>query len=203
MPPSEAEADGTFADARPGFARALGQESTGWGATWADLDLDGSARARAGERRDPGDRPRRRRRATPAGARPGDNVSADLGGPRSRRGTGAASRRRTTTTTATSTSRSGRSAGGCSSCGTTGPTGHWLEVAGLEPGATVEAVLDDGRKLVRRLHAGSSYLSSEDPRVHFGLGDAARVRELVVRHPGGAVDPAAGRCGRSGGRDRR
>ena len=48
-------------------------------------------------------------------------------------------------------------------------------------------MLDDGRKLVRRLHAGSSYLSSEDPRLHFGLGDAARVRELVVRHPGGAV----------------
>ena len=31
-----------FADARPAFARALGQRFTGWGATWVDLDLDGS-----------------------------------------------------------------------------------------------------------------------------------------------------------------
>ena len=31
-----------FADARPAFVRALGQRSTGWGATWVDLDLDGS-----------------------------------------------------------------------------------------------------------------------------------------------------------------
>ena len=36
-----------------------------------------------------------------------------------------------------------------------------------------------------RSHAGSSYLSSEDPRCHFGLGDAGTVRELVVRWPGG------------------
>jgi enediyne biosynthesis protein E4 len=35
------------------------------------------------------------------------------------------------------------------------------------------------------VHAGSSYLSSEDLRVHFGLGGATKVRELVVRWPGG------------------
>jgi hypothetical protein len=35
------------------------------------------------------------------------------------------------------------------------------------------------------VQAGSSYLSSEDPRVHFGLGGASEVRELVVRWPGG------------------
>jgi hypothetical protein len=33
-------------------------------------------------------------------------------------------------------------------------------------------MLPNGRKLVQELHAGSSYLSSEDPRFHFGLGDA-------------------------------
>jgi enediyne biosynthesis protein E4 len=35
------------------------------------------------------------------------------------------------------------------------------------------------------VEAGTSYLSSEDPRVHFGLGGAQTVRELVVRYPDG------------------
>ena len=30
-----------FADGRPGFAAAFGRSFTGWGASWADLDLDG------------------------------------------------------------------------------------------------------------------------------------------------------------------
>jgi enediyne biosynthesis protein E4 len=37
------------------------------------------------------------------------------------------------------------------------------------------------------VHAGSSYLSSEDPRIHFGLGRATRVAELTVRYPDGAT----------------
>jgi hypothetical protein len=40
---------------------------------------------------------------------------------------------------------------------------------------------------VREVRAGSSYLSSEDPRVHFGLGAAGRLRALVVRYPDGRV----------------
>ena len=47
------------------------------------------------------------------------------------------------------------------------------------------ATLGDGRKLVREVQAGSSYLSSEDPRVHFGLGNRKRVRELRVLFPDG------------------
>jgi hypothetical protein len=39
---------------------------------------------------------------------------------------------------------------------------------------------------VDELHAGSSYLSSDDPRAHFGLGSATRV-DLTVRYPGGRV----------------
>jgi len=71
----------------------------------------------------------------------------------------------------------------------TGDAGHWLEVrlASFSPGAVATAVLPDGRKLVQELDAGSSYLSSEDPRFHFGLGDAAEVRTLVVRFPGGST----------------
>jgi hypothetical protein len=68
-----------------------------------------------------------------------------------------------------------------------GARGHWLEVEGLPPAAAVTATLPDGRRLVREAHAGSSYLSSEDPRAHFGLGDATTVAELVVRLPDGAV----------------
>ena len=68
-------------------------------------------------------------------------------------------------------------------------TGHWLEVAlpGFHPGARVTVVLPDGRRLVREVQAGSSYLSSEDPRPHFGLGSATTVSELIVRFPNGST----------------
>jgi hypothetical protein len=68
-----------------------------------------------------------------------------------------------------------------------GAAGSWLEVAlaGSPPGAEVTATLSDGRKLRRELLAGSSYLSSEDPRLHFGLGEANVIREVRVRWPGG------------------
>ncbi len=49
------------------------------------------------------------------------------------------------------------------------------------------AVLPDGRRLVREVQAGSSYLSSEDPRVHFGLGKASLVAQLLVRYPDGTT----------------
>ncbi|MEX2211905.1 MAG: FG-GAP-like repeat-containing protein [Gaiellaceae bacterium] len=72
-----------------------------------------------------------------------------------------------------------------------GSGGNWLEVEGLPPGTVVTAVLASGRQIVRGAQAGSSYLSSEDPRLHFGLGDARRVSELVVRWPGGAETSVA------------
>jgi hypothetical protein len=66
-------------------------------------------------------------------------------------------------------------------------TGNWLEVSleGFHPGALVTATLPDGRKLVEEAHAGSSYLSSEDPRLHFGLDSATKVASLTVRYPDG------------------
>ena len=54
------------------------------------------------------------------------------------------------------------------------------------------AVLPSGRTLIREVHAGSSYLSSEDPRAHFGLGDARKVRTLTVRFPDGAERKLSG-----------
>jgi hypothetical protein len=71
----------------------------------------------------------------------------------------------------------------------TSPAGHWLEVqlARFAPGAVVTAVLPDGRRFTKEVYAGSSYLSSEDPRIHFGLGQATRVAQLTVRYPDGAT----------------
>jgi Na+-translocating ferredoxin:NAD+ oxidoreductase RnfD subunit len=71
----------------------------------------------------------------------------------------------------------------------TGAEGNWLEVSLIKfsPGARVTAVLPDGRSLVREVQAGSSYLSSEDPRIHFGLGGVTRLKALVVRWPDGTV----------------
>jgi hypothetical protein len=71
----------------------------------------------------------------------------------------------------------------------TSPSGHWLEVRlpRFAPGAVVTARLADGKTQTRELQAGSSYLSSEDPRVHFGLGSETKVAELTVRYPNGKI----------------
>ncbi len=42
-----------------------------------------------------------------------------------------------------------------------------------------------GQKLVRMTKGGGSYLSSNDPRVLFGLGAEAKVGRLTVRWPSG------------------
>lgn len=82
---------------------------------------------------------------------------------------------------------------------TTGSGGHWLTVdlGGPVPGAVVQARLGDGTVLHREVQVGSSYLSSEDPRVHLGLGARARVEELRITWPGGHTtvleDVAGGR----------
>ena len=71
---------------------------------------------------------------------------------------------------------------------TSGPVGHWLDVrlSRFSPGAVVTVTLPDGRTLSQEVRAGGSYLSSEDQRVHFGLGSATNVSRLHVRYPGGA-----------------
>jgi len=42
-----------------------------------------------------------------------------------------------------------------------------------------------------RLRANSSYLSASDARLHFGLGSATRVDQVVIRWPSGVVDKLA------------
>jgi hypothetical protein len=52
-------------------------------------------------------------------------------------------------------------------------------------GARLTLETDAGRQ-VRETRAGDSYLSSSDPRVHFGLGGGA-FRSLEIRWPSGTV----------------
>ncbi len=41
---------------------------------------------------------------------------------------------------------------------------------------------------VRETKAGSSYASQNDPRLHFGIGEAKQVDELEIRRPSGKID---------------
>jgi hypothetical protein len=69
--------------------------------------------------------------------------------------------------------------------------GHWLGVklVGHKSGRDAYGalvVLKYGEKaLTRHHHADGSYLSSSDPRVHFGLGTATNVTELTIHWPSG------------------
>ena len=62
-----------------------------------------------------------------------------------------------------------------------------LKVAPFSPGAVVTVVRSDGQTLVREVQAGGSYLSSEDPRVHFGLGSESTPVSVTVRWPDGST----------------
>ncbi len=64
--------------------------------------------------------------------------------------------------------------------------GNWLLVdAGTPvPGMRVRAELANGLVLARSAVAGSSWLSSEDPRIHLGLGDAEVIDRLYILVPG-------------------
>jgi Na+-translocating ferredoxin:NAD+ oxidoreductase RnfD subunit len=70
----------------------------------------------------------------------------------------------------------------------TSPVGRWLEVrlARFAPGARVTATFG-GETQTREVQAGSSYLSSEDPRIHFGLGSASGLGRVTVRYPDGGT----------------
>jgi hypothetical protein len=76
--------------------------------------------------------------------------------------------------------------------------GHWLLVRALDPslkrdayGATV-TVQAGGRRQVSWINPGTSYLCSNDPRAHFGLGGCAAVDAIRVLWPDGAEEEFAG-----------
>jgi hypothetical protein len=78
------------------------------------------------------------------------------------------------------------------------PRGHWLLVRALDPrlkrdayGAEV-TVHAGGQRWLRIVNPGDSYLCSSDPRVHVGLGAAARYDSIIVRWPDGLVEEFPG-----------
>jgi Na+-translocating ferredoxin:NAD+ oxidoreductase RnfD subunit len=185
----------SFADARPEFATAVGTQSTGWGTSWADLDLDGdldlvladgaipvtnlAKNAQYAQVIENVTRPGHPARFASVGQRVGLERIAPVNG----RGLAVADYDSDGDLDVAINTIGGR----LILLRNDAPTRHWLEVRlrTFAPGAVVSITLPDGRRLDRELHAGSSYLSSEDPRAHFGLGDVKQVRELRVRLPDG------------------
>jgi Na+-translocating ferredoxin:NAD+ oxidoreductase RnfD subunit len=187
----------SYDDARPELAAAIGTGSTGWGVSWADLDLDGDLDLALANGAIPVTSLRQdaqhvqivenvaRPGAVERFASVGTGVGLERVAPVNGRGLAAADY-----------DNDGDIDFAVNSIGgplvllrNDAPSRHWLEVrlGAFAPGAIVTATLPNGRRLVREVHAGSSYLSSEDPRVHFGLGNVKRLRALEVRLPDGGV----------------
>jgi hypothetical protein len=184
-----------FTDVRTVFATAFGHDFTGWGVSWADLDLDTDLDL-----------------VLTNGAIPVRNLARDaqpIQVLESRTAQGAAGQF-VDGSELVGASRlpevvgrglaiadfdnDGRADIAINTVGgrlqllrAVGAEGHWLDVrlSRFSPGAVVTAVLPDGRRLARDARAGSSYASSEDPRVLLGLGDVTTVAELIVRFPNG------------------
>jgi ASPIC and UnbV/FG-GAP-like repeat len=185
-----------FGDVRGKFAAAFGRTFTGWGASWIDVDLDGDLDLVLANGAIPVTSLTRNAQpiqvlenlgAAPGSALAFSDETALVGGSSLPRGVGRG-------LVAADFDNDGRMDIAVNTIGgrlqllrTTGAVGHWLEVrlGAFAPGARVTAVLPDGRRLEHEVQAGSGYLSSQDPRVHFGLGDATSVSELVVRYPSG------------------
>jgi hypothetical protein len=71
---------------------------------------------------------------------------------------------------------------------------HWVQIRLEQPrknlfgiGARVE-IHQRARKLLRRVHTDSSYLSGSDVRVHFGLGGDPKIDLVIVYWPDGSKE---------------
>ena len=177
----------SFADGRQPFERALGSGFAGWGASFVDLTNSGTPSL-----------------VLTAGAIPVTKLAADAEpvrvlqqvGARYVNGAPPASGLNGRGLAAADVGNDGRMEVAINTIGgnlvllrPVGASGHWLDVklSRFAPGTVVTAVLPGGRQVVGDVHAGGSYLSSEDPRVHLGLGGATRIASLVLRFPGGVT----------------
>lgn len=79
------------------------------------------------------------------------------------------------------------------------PRGYWLTVRAVDPacggrdayGAEV-SISTSGRRQTVWINPAQSYLCSNDPRAHFGLGSAIRVESIQVVWPDGVEEQFAG-----------
>jgi hypothetical protein len=78
--------------------------------------------------------------------------------------------------------------------------GHWLMVRAVDPTLKRDAygaeitVQAGGRRWMRCINPGYSYLCSNDPRVHFGLGQVERVDSIHVTWPDGSEETFPGQA---------
>ncbi|MGH7199440.1 MAG: CRTAC1 family protein, partial [Planctomycetaceae bacterium] len=77
--------------------------------------------------------------------------------------------------------------------------GHWLQVRAVEPAfggrhayGAVVIVTASERQWRRVVNPGASYLSSHDPRVHFGLGTVETLDRIDVLWPDGSTETFPG-----------
>jgi Na+-translocating ferredoxin:NAD+ oxidoreductase RnfD subunit len=179
-----------FTNAQPSFATAFGTNLTGWGDSWVDLDNDGKLDLVLAN----GAIPVTNLRKDAAPVQVLENLGGEFAAATALVGADKLPKLNGRGVAAADFDNDGHMDLAINSVHGrlvllrgTGGSGHWLEVKlpRFAPGAIVTVVLPGGRKLVQEVHAGSSYLSSEDPRLHFGLGKATRVAALKVRYPDG------------------
>ena len=164
---------------------------TGWGDSWVDLEQRRDLELVLANGVDPGDEPARR---TPAPIQVLENVAAAVRDARPRRRDSSARERPRGRGGGLRQRRPDRPGGQLGRrqlvlLARHGAAGHWLEVtlAAFAPGAVVTASSPTAASSSQEVHAGSSYLSSEDPRVHFGLGNGDEGRRADRALPGRAA----------------
>jgi ASPIC and UnbV/FG-GAP-like repeat len=179
--------DCSLVDARPQFAQAFGTNFTGWGDSFVDLANDGKQDLVLAN----GDIPVKNLRKDAGRIQVIATASGNWLDAGSLVGAGALPLVDGRGLAAADFDNDGRVDVAVSSIGgklmllrSTGGTGHWLEVnlKPFVPGAVV-TVATRRNQWTQETHAGSSYLSSEDPRLHFGLGAESKVLELDVKLP--------------------
>ena len=79
-----------------------------------------------------------------------------------------------------------------------GTKNHWLGISLVGSksnrsgiGARVTVTNSIGQKQIQDVSSAGSYLSSNDPRIVFGLGNAKAVKSVEVRWPSGRVQTVA------------
>ena len=179
--------DEPFADARPGLRARAGASVHRLGRHLGRPRPRRHARARDRQRGDPGHQPREGRQRLRCRdhrrAAPSARLDAGADGRRNGRGLAAADYDNDGDLDLAIASVGGA----LELLRNDGAKGNWLEVALRKPspGAVVTGSCRTGGGSCAKCAPARSYLSSEDPRLIFGLGAADRVREIVVRYPGG------------------